>query len=65
MNLIPFACRREPGRHEVNDPGGSFILRGFPERYVPGETYELELTLSRKSSIAAAARRRRRADGTA
>lgn len=40
--------------NEVNDPAGRLTLAGFPERYVPGVTYDLELTLMRKPTIAAA-----------
>lgn len=31
----------------ANDAGGQLALTGFPERYTPGETYEIELALSR------------------
>jgi len=37
-----------------NDDVGQLTLRGFPERYAPGTTYDLELTLSRQPTIAAA-----------
>jgi hypothetical protein len=38
----------------VNDASGRLTLAGFPERYEPGATYELELTLSREPAFAAA-----------
>jgi hypothetical protein len=38
----------------LNDGVGRLTLEGFPERYTPGATYELELTLSRTPAIAAA-----------
>ena len=37
-----------------NDDAGQLMLRGFPERYTPGTTYDLELTLSRQPAITAA-----------
>lgn len=40
--------------HDVNDPAGRLTLTGFPERYVPGMTYDLELKLTRQPKIAAA-----------
>jgi hypothetical protein len=38
----------------LNDDVGRLTLEGFPERYTPGTTYDLELTLSRPPAIAAA-----------
>jgi hypothetical protein len=38
----------------LNDDVGRLTLDGFPERYTPGTTYDLELTLSRPPAIAAA-----------
>lgn len=38
----------------LNDGVGRLTLEGFPERYTPGATYALELTLSRTPAIAAA-----------
>lgn len=38
----------------LNEAGGRLTLEGFPERYEPGQTYELELTLSRPPKLAAA-----------
>ncbi|MGQ0384443.1 MAG: choice-of-anchor V domain-containing protein, partial [Gammaproteobacteria bacterium] len=38
----------------LNDPAGMLTLGGFPERYVPGQRYELELALSRSGGIATA-----------
>jgi hypothetical protein len=38
----------------LNDAAGSLGLTGFPERYVPGRRYELELALSRPAGIATA-----------
>jgi hypothetical protein len=38
----------------LNDDVGRLMLEGFPERYTPGTTYDLELTLSRTPAIAAA-----------
>lgn len=38
----------------LNDGAGQLTLQGFPERYTPGATYDLELTLSRPPAIAAA-----------
>jgi hypothetical protein len=37
-----------------NDGVGRLTLAGFPERYTPGTTYDLELTMSRSPAIAAA-----------
>lgn len=37
----------------VNDAGGRLALTGFPERFTPGETYEIELALSRPGMKAA------------
>lgn len=39
--------------NSVNVAGGRLSLRGLPERYTPGETYELELALSRPKMAAA------------
>jgi hypothetical protein len=36
-----------------NDGHGRIQLSGFPERYTPGETYELELTVARAEMAAA------------
>lgn len=38
----------------LNDTAGNLTLTGFPERYTPGTTYDLELTLSRQPAIKAA-----------
>lgn len=38
----------------LNDGVGRFTLAGFPGRYTPGTIYDLELTLSRPTAIAAA-----------
>jgi hypothetical protein len=38
----------------LNDGAGQLTLQGFPERYTPGTSYDLELTLSRPPMIAAA-----------
>ncbi|MEX0733236.1 MAG: choice-of-anchor V domain-containing protein [Steroidobacteraceae bacterium] len=38
----------------LNQAGGRLTLSGIPERYLPGATYELELTLSRPPKLAAA-----------
>ena len=38
----------------VNASPGDLELTGFPERYLPGATYELELTLTRPPELAAA-----------
>ncbi|MEX2149718.1 MAG: choice-of-anchor V domain-containing protein [Steroidobacteraceae bacterium] len=40
--------------YALNDGTGQLTLEGFPERYTPGTTYDLELTLSRIPAIAAA-----------
>lgn len=50
----------------LNDDAGRLTLEGFPERYTPGATYELELTLSRTPAITAAGFQLavRRADST-
>jgi hypothetical protein len=37
-----------------NHAAGGLALTGFPERYMPGATYDLELTLSRQPALAAA-----------
>lgn len=37
----------------LNEPGGKLALGGFPERYAPGQVYELELVLTRASMNAA------------
>ncbi len=49
-----------------NDDVGRLTLAGFPERYTPGTTYDLELTLSRTPAIPAAGFQLavRRADST-
>ncbi len=46
-----FACH---SGNALNEAGGQLTLSGFPETYVPSATYELELTLSRRSKLAAA-----------
>jgi hypothetical protein len=38
----------------LNDDAGQLALEGFPDRYTPGTTYDLELTLSRTPAITAA-----------
>jgi hypothetical protein len=38
----------------LNDAGGRLTIAGFPERYQPGATYELELALARPPKLAAA-----------
>lgn len=38
----------------LNDGAGQLALEGFPDRYTPGATYDLELTLSRTPAITAA-----------
>ena len=50
----------------LNDDVGRLTLEGFPERYTPGATYDLELTLTRPPEIAAAGFQlaSRRADST-
>jgi hypothetical protein len=37
-----------------DDGDGQLTLQGFPDRYTPGTTYDLELTLSRPPAIATA-----------
>ncbi len=46
-----FACH---SGNALNEVGGRLTLSGFPERYDPGATYELELMLSRPSKLAVA-----------
>ena len=38
----------------LNEAGGRLTLSGFPEMYVPGATYELELEMSRPPKLASA-----------
>lgn len=45
------ACHSD---NALNDGVGRLMLEGFPERYTPGTTYDLELTLSRPPAITAA-----------
>lgn len=36
---------------EVDDPAGSFFLEGVPERFRPGQTYDLALVLTRPGMV--------------
>lgn len=40
-------CHFEPGI-EVNDPAGSLVLGGVPERFEPGKAYPITVTLARE-----------------
>lgn len=46
-------CHACHSGNAVDDAGGRLALGGFPERYAPGESYELELALSRPKMTAA------------
>ena len=47
------SCHACHSGHALNDAGGRLTLTGFPERFTPGEVYEIELALERPKTGAA------------